>query len=65
MTKQKKATQELPTVNELSIEEIKSYKGLENLTEVEAEQVASALQVFSLITYQLFETEIKLCNEQS
>ncbi|MBS1641236.1 MAG: hypothetical protein JST94_05570 [Bacteroidetes bacterium] len=51
--------------NELTPDDLRKYKGLENLTELEAEQVASALQVFSLITYQLFETELKLCNEQS
>lgn len=51
--------------NELTTDELRRYKGLENLTDAEAEEVATALQAFSLITYQVFENVLNVYNEQS
>jgi hypothetical protein len=50
-------------LNELTKEEIRKYKGLENLTDIEAENVAATLKVFSILTYQMFEQSNHKQNE--
>jgi hypothetical protein len=62
MATKKKVTKQLNEPNELTKEELRKFKGLENLNDAEAECITAALQVLSLITYQLFETQNNLCN---
>ena len=56
VTKIRKADKKQAEPNELIIETIKGYKGLDKLSDIEAEIVSASLKLFTLLTYQLFDT---------
>ena len=59
-----KNSNKLPEQNELTVDELRKYKGLEHLTDTEAENIAGALKEFSLLTYQMYEHINHTQNEQ-
>ena len=49
----------------LSIDELKTFKGFENLTDEDAEKVISTLERLSALCYELFMKDPNQKNEQS
>ena len=63
MAKVKKGSKQDAEPNELSILQIKKYKGLENLLDSEAENIVVALKLFSILAYQSFDSFKLIQNE--
>jgi hypothetical protein len=52
------------TISPLTKEKLRCYKGLENITDVEAENIIYSLKKYSELTYQLFYEERQINTTQ-